>query len=144
MLDYCQLDSNFSEIFIITQIFLFAKLHLKISSAKWRPFCPGGMSLIVINSAILRMHLNATHIHNIHRCQESCLHCITGPVAPRKVISTTRKYTLKWHKCYPALEKWFWLTYVYWTNGQMESPACLNQSTHVRGHAMINVARLIP
>ena len=37
--------TNFSEIVIKIQKFLFTKLHLKISSAKWRPFCPGGDDL---------------------------------------------------------------------------------------------------
>ena len=36
------LGTNFSEILIIIQNFSFTKMHLKISSAKWRPFCPGG------------------------------------------------------------------------------------------------------
>ena len=49
MLGYCQLDpleKNFSEIFIKMQNFSFTKMHLKISSAKWRPFCPGGDELM--------------------------------------------------------------------------------------------------
>ena len=33
---------NFSEILTEINIFLFQKMHLKMSSAKWRPFCPGG------------------------------------------------------------------------------------------------------
>ena len=32
---------NFREILIKIQIFSFTKMHMKISSAKWRPFCPG-------------------------------------------------------------------------------------------------------
>ena len=35
------LGRNFSEILIKIQNFSFTKMHLKISSAKWRPFCPG-------------------------------------------------------------------------------------------------------
>ena len=35
------LGTNFSEILIKIQNFSFTKMHLKISSAKWRPFCPG-------------------------------------------------------------------------------------------------------
>ena len=51
MLGYCQLDefgplwTNFSEILIKMQNFSFTKMHLKILSAKWRPFCPGGDEL---------------------------------------------------------------------------------------------------
>ena len=39
------LGTNFSEILIKTQIFSFIKMHPKIPSAKWRPFCPGGDEL---------------------------------------------------------------------------------------------------
>ena len=35
------LGANFSEILIEIQNFPFTKMHLKISSVKWRPFCPG-------------------------------------------------------------------------------------------------------
>ena len=35
------LGTNFSEIFIIIQTFSLTKMHLKMSSAKWVPFCLG-------------------------------------------------------------------------------------------------------
>ena len=35
------LETNFSEIFIGIQTFSFGKMHFKMSSAKWRPFCLG-------------------------------------------------------------------------------------------------------
>ena len=35
------LGMNFSEIWIETQNFSFMKMHLKMLSVKWRPFCPG-------------------------------------------------------------------------------------------------------
>ena len=35
------LGTNFIEILIGIQTFSFKKMHLKMSSAKWRPFCPG-------------------------------------------------------------------------------------------------------
>ena len=35
------LETNFIEIPIVIQTFLFKKMHLKMSSAKWRPFCLG-------------------------------------------------------------------------------------------------------
>ena len=35
------LGTNFSEILIGIQTFSFRKMHLKVSSAKWRPFCLG-------------------------------------------------------------------------------------------------------
>ena len=47
MLVYCQLDAigiNFTENLTQTQNFSLKKMHLKITSAKWRPFCPGELS----------------------------------------------------------------------------------------------------
>ena len=35
------LGTNFNGILIRYQTFLFKKMHLKMSSAKWRPFCLG-------------------------------------------------------------------------------------------------------
>ena len=35
------LGTNFSQIRIEIRKFSFMKMHLKMSSAKWRPFCPG-------------------------------------------------------------------------------------------------------
>ena len=43
------LGTNFSEILIGIQTFSFRKMHLKISSAKWRPFCLGLNELRVAN-----------------------------------------------------------------------------------------------
>ena len=44
------LGTNFSEILIGIQIFSFKKMHLKMSSAKWRPFFLG---LNVLNRCLL-------------------------------------------------------------------------------------------
>ena len=43
MLEYCWLDPwvNLSEILIEIYTFSFKKMHLKMSSENWRPFCPG-------------------------------------------------------------------------------------------------------
>ena len=43
MMTYCQLNhrSNFSEILFAIQTFSLNKMHFKLSSAKWRPFCLG-------------------------------------------------------------------------------------------------------
>ena len=40
------LGTNFSEILIGIQTFSFRKMHLKVSSGKWRPFCLGLNELI--------------------------------------------------------------------------------------------------
>ena len=49
ILEYYQLYpmEQTSEIVIKIPNFSFTKMHLKISSAKWRPFCPGGNELTV-------------------------------------------------------------------------------------------------
>ena len=45
------LGTNLSEILIKIKNFLLTKIHLKISSARWRPFCPRGdqLTLAVLN-----------------------------------------------------------------------------------------------
>ena len=35
------LETNFSDFLIVIHTFSFNKMHLKMSSAKWRPFCLG-------------------------------------------------------------------------------------------------------
>ena len=45
--------TNFSEILIGIQTFSFKKMHLKMSSAKWRPFCPGPNVLKGVSNAII-------------------------------------------------------------------------------------------
>ena len=42
------LGTNFNEILIGIQTFSFKKMHLKVSSAKWRPFCLG-LNLLIEN-----------------------------------------------------------------------------------------------
>ena len=56
------LGSNFSEIEIDT--FSFKKMHLKLSSAKWRPFCLG------LNVLIITVSGKITEMRNL---TESCL-----------------------------------------------------------------------
>ena len=41
-------ETNYSEILIGIQTFSFKKMHLKMSSAKWRPFCLGLNVLILV------------------------------------------------------------------------------------------------
>ena len=53
------LGRNFYEILIKIQKFSFTKNHMNISSAKWRPFCPGGDELIrPVCVTMLLMYLN--------------------------------------------------------------------------------------
>ena len=68
MLDYHKLDSweQASLVFFIKiHNFSFAKMHLKISSAKWRPFCPGEMSLSIIHYTDVIMTTMASQITSL-------------------------------------------------------------------------------
>ena len=49
------LGTNFSEILIKIQNFSFMKMHLKISSVKWRPFCPRGDELMRVKLTTAEM-----------------------------------------------------------------------------------------
>ena len=46
------LGTNFSEFLIVIHTFSFNKMHLKMSSAKWRPFCLGLNVLSYVFSAL--------------------------------------------------------------------------------------------
>ena len=48
------LGTNFSETLIGIQTFPFKKMHLKMSSAKWRPFCLGLNVLRITSSPLFR------------------------------------------------------------------------------------------
>ena len=55
MLGYCELNSlrtNFSEILIKIQNFSLRKIHLKISSVKWRPYCLG-LNVLTVEAVTL-------------------------------------------------------------------------------------------
>ena len=54
------LGTNFSEILIEILTFSFKKMRLKVSSAKWRPFCLG---LNVLNGVT-----ELGHLHHLNRC----------------------------------------------------------------------------
>ena len=62
---------NLSEILIKTQNLLLTKMHLKISSVKWQPFCQGGDELIssqsnsVIQNGIVNVALCVTWSINV-------------------------------------------------------------------------------
>ena len=75
------LGTNFSEILIGIQTFLFKKMHMKMSSAKWRPFCLGLNVLTYLNHLCkdqyqwhrnlsvamdtLRLHWNGWHLQQV-------------------------------------------------------------------------------
>ena len=89
------LETNFSEISIAFEAFSFKKMHLKISSAKWRPFCPG---LIVLSPSAymiigynLRIGLNL--IATEHRlCTVQCNTILHTPHLDKSRLRTHKRY----------------------------------------------------
>ena len=57
------LGTNFSEILIEIHTFSFKKMRFKLSSGKWRPFCPG----LNVLRAQMRMHCSY-HMVETHTC----------------------------------------------------------------------------
>ena len=53
------LGTNFSEILIGIQTFSFAKMHLKMSSAKWHPFCLG-LNVLIAKETFNKIMSNFT------------------------------------------------------------------------------------
>ena len=75
---YCRPGGiNFSEILIKTHYFSFMKMHQKISSAKWQPFCPGGYELNE-NVNILYMNIFVRSVE-----QKSCSNRTLVPLTKR-------------------------------------------------------------
>ena len=58
LLSIIPLGTNFSEILIWIQTFSFKEMHLKVASAKWKPFCLG---LNVLNQLILLVTCTLAH-----------------------------------------------------------------------------------
>ena len=65
------LGTNFNEILIEINIFSFKKMRLKMSSGKWRPFCPGlnvlSMGYVMPNQVLnLPTYMDLYRIHIMH------------------------------------------------------------------------------
>ena len=69
------LGTNFSEILIEIQTFSFKKMHLKISSAKWWPFCLG---LSVLNGTDAFSFLNASGVILMLMSSNGTIFRVTG------------------------------------------------------------------
>ena len=65
LLSIGSLGLNFSEIYIKVQHFLYTKMHLKISSAKWWSFCRGwdGLKCVQQHSGFMQYHLYLSFEH---------------------------------------------------------------------------------
>ena len=97
------LGTNFSEILIGIQTFSFKKMYLKMSSAKWRPFCLG---LNVLTDSISRpqwvdkpslVNLYCWHFKkkNIVKLKKIICHKIAGLRTGNALVPTTR-YHWRW------------------------------------------------
>ena len=63
------LGTNFSEILIGIQTFSIKKMHLKMSSAKWRLFCLGPNELIRVTRTLLKISAMGYNLHHSHCCK---------------------------------------------------------------------------
>ena len=96
------LGTNFSEILIEIQVFSFNKMHLNITSVKWRPFC---LSLNVLLNGLCWLHLNIDHQDNScsYRCYSDSMLLLLIPALPVRLWETMLTRTvatwllLKWY-----------------------------------------------
>ena len=85
------LETNFSNILIEIHIFSFRKMHFKISSGKWRPFCLGPHGLMYTYVCVYV--LNCTCIASIIRISGRCKIKWRYSLALRYNISTYNIYS---------------------------------------------------
>ena len=76
------LGTNFGEIVIDVQSFSSKKMHLIMSSAKWRPFCPGLNVLNHISVYILRTSLLLSQLYTCYFGEISV--CLSATAFPDK------------------------------------------------------------
>ena len=72
MLGYWPLGTNMSEILTKIQNISFKKMHLKSSSVKWWPFCPGGDELRAYCHLDIESLSKPTLFHNWYEITELC------------------------------------------------------------------------
>ena len=78
------LETNFSEILIKINTFLFTKMYLKMSSGKWRPFCLGlNVSTRTARESFVEIHSNTLQNGSDY-------------IAPATVSEVTLKNMGKW------------------------------------------------
>ena len=81
------LGTNFSEILIEIHTFSFRKMHLKMSSGRWRPFC---LCLNMLNELVEKRHkpsvlcLFCTCPFKCRVCPKNCAHDFDGLVQERR------------------------------------------------------------
>ena len=86
--------------FIKIQNFSFTKMHLKISSAKWRPFCPGGDKLMpakwkpccsgLNTSAAYHVNIHPSWIWHTGSSRETPIHRWVRPILREGALGNAR------------------------------------------------------
>ena len=106
LLSIGHLGTHFNEILIKTKNFSFTIMHLKILSAKWQPFCPGGneLSLPVTSGGRFKntyelLNLRALKISKLHKnhifqCMGK-IFCVEFQRVPLKFHTKYLTHTLK-------------------------------------------------
>ena len=61
--------TNFTEIFSEIRAFSFKKMHLKMASVKWRPFCLGLNVLLVVACALFAAFFRVAILAGLLQCQ---------------------------------------------------------------------------
>ena len=82
------LGTNIIVILIKIQNFSFTKMHLKISSAKWQPFCPGGWVNDII-SQLHRMYLTALEKNFIAHYSDVTMGTVTSQITTLTIVYAT-------------------------------------------------------
>ena len=96
------LGTNFSEISIKILIFSFKKMHLKVSSGKWRPFCLG--LNVLINKASVNTFTSTNRLLLRYSC--SYIHrSLTRSYMARDILNN---YLLAWSYNH----QFFWSCYI--------------------------------
>ena len=124
MLGFSQLDpqeqtTNISEILVKIQNFSFTKMHLKLSSAKWWPFCPGGDE-VMKPSLVL--------------CAESLGYCV------RSQYKITHKSYVYWsaHHFFNKWFSWVWTASSSWHH-KMVQPLSLKFAWIISPHNLLSI-----
>ena len=136
------------KILIKTLFFSFMKIHLKISSAKWRPFCPGGDELTheealcgAWNNTIIHVQkINYGDVTNSRTIGNVALRCIVLPHMTKIKRVLDKRHKQPWelysqfcfqqsnsHKC-PSPPKQ--VSFVF--NSRTATSALLHQNKYLR------------
>ena len=103
------LGTNFSEILIEIHILPFKKMHLKMSSGKWRPFCLG-LNVLTRSGAICRQPSQSSSLAD----EPIMAYCQLDPYiqTPLKVESKHHSYH-SW-KCISRISSAKWCPFYIW------------------------------